>query len=297
MKRKAIREILDAERPLVTPLAHDALSARLIAQAGFRAFTVGGSALLAARHAYPDIGLIGLTDMVEGLRDLAAATDLPFLADADDGYGDGKAVARLVQAYERIGVGGFLLEDQDRDRKQQRADHGGAVVDLPVIEGKLRAALAVRENPDTFIIGRTDAFGALGLDEAMRRAERFLKIGCDGIFIAGLKREEDLARVGKAFKGAYLSAAMFETEGSAWLTPQELGEMGYRHVSYPATLVFRAVNVMAETLSHLRAASLGTGSFSRMVGAETARARLDDAVRLKDWRAHERHGLAQKEMP
>ncbi len=297
MKRKAIREILDAERPLVTPLAHDALSARLIAQAGFRAFTVGGSALLAARHAYPDIGLIGLTDMVEGLRDLAAATDLPFLADADDGYGDVKAVARLVQAYERIGVGGFLLEDQDRDRKQQRADHGGAVVDLPAIEGKLRAALAVRENPDTFIIGRTDAFGALGLDEAMRRAERFLKIGCDGIFIAGLKREEDLARVGKAFKGAYLSAAMFETEGSAWLTPQELGEMGYRHVSYPATLVFRAVNVMAETLSHLRAASLGTGSFSRMVGAETARARLDDAVRLKDWRAHERHGLAQKEMP
>lgn len=297
MRRKAIREILDAERPLVTPLAHDALSARLIAQAGFRAFTVGGSALLAARHAYPDIGLIGLTDMVEGLRDLAAATDLPFLADADDGYGDVKSVARLVQAYERIGVGGFLLEDQDRDRKQQRADHGGAVVDLPAIEGKLRAALAVRENPDTFIIGRTDAFGALGLDEAMRRAERFLKIGCDGIFIAGLKREEDLARVGKAFKGAYLSAAMFETEGSAWLTPQELGEMGYRHVSYPATLVFRAVNALAETLSSLRAASLGTGSFSRMVGAETARARLDDAVRLKDWRAHERYGLAQKEMP
>lgn len=297
MKRKPIRDILDSERPLVTPLAHDALSARLIAQAGFRAFTVGGSALLAARHAYPDIGLIGLTDMVEGLRDLAAATDLPFLADADDGYGDVKAVARLVEAYERIGVGGFLLEDQDRDRKQQRADHGGAVVDLPVIEGKLRAALAVRENPDTFVIGRTDAFGALGLDEAMRRAERFLKIGCDGIFIAGLKREDDLARVGKAFKGAYLSAAMFETEGSAWLTPQVLGEMGYRHVSYPATLVFRAVNLMAETLSQLRAASLGAGSFSRMDGADTARVRLDDAVRLKDWRAHEMHALAQKETP
>ncbi|MCX7342266.1 MAG: isocitrate lyase/PEP mutase family protein [Hyphomicrobiales bacterium] len=297
MKRKSIRDILDSERPLVTPLAHDALSARLIAQAGFRAFTVGGSALLAARHAYPDIGLIGLTDMVEGLGTLAAATDLPFLADADDGYGDVKAVARLVQAYERIGVGGLLLEDQDRDRKQQRADHGGAVVDLSVIEGKLRAALAVRGTPDTFIIGRTDAFGALGLDEAMRRAERFLKIGCDGIFIAGLKRAEDLARVGMAFKGAYLSAAMFETEGSAWLTPQELGDMGYRHISYPATLIFRAVSVMAQTLSHLREASLGRGSFSRMDGAEAARALLDDAVRVKDWRAYEAHGLAQSETP
>ena len=287
MKRRSIREAMDAERPLVTPLAHDALSARLIAQAGFPAFTVGGSALLAARHAYPDIGLIGLTDMVDGLRDLAAATDLPFLADADDGYGDAKSVARLVRAYEEIGVGGFLLEDQDRDRKQQRADHGGSVVELSLIEGKLRTALAVRKNPDTFIIGRTDAFGALGLDEALRRAERFLKIGCDGIFIAGLKRAEDLERVGRAFRGTYLSAAMFETEGTAWLTPQELGNMGYRHVSYPATLMFRLAQVMAETLGNLRVASLGQGTMARMSGAEAARATLDEAVRVKEWRAFE----------
>jgi 2-methylisocitrate lyase-like PEP mutase family enzyme len=294
MKRKSIRDIMDAERPLVTPLAHDALSARLIAQAGFRAFTVGGSALLAARHAYPDIGLIGLTDMVEGLRDLAAATDLPFLADADDGYGDVKAVARLVRAYEEIGVGGFLLEDQDRDRKQQRADHGGSVVDLSLIEGKLRTALAVRESPDTFVIGRTDAFGALGLDEALRRAERFLKIGCDGIFIAGLKRAKDLERVGRTFKGACLSAAMFETEGTVWLTPQDLGALGYRHVSYPATLIFRAAKVMAETLGALRAASLGDGTIACMSGAEAARAILDDAVRMKDWRALEAHARDKK---
>lgn len=287
MTRRPIRSMMDAERPLVTPLAHDALSARLIAQAGFCAFTVGGSAMLAARHAYPDIGLIGLTDMVEGLRDLAAATDLPFLADADDGYGDAKAVARLVRAYEAIGVGGFLLEDQDRDRKQQRADHGGSVVDRSVIEGKLRTALAVRENPDTFVIGRTDAFGALGLEEALRRAERFLKLGCDGIFIAGLRQLEDLERVGRTFKGAYLSAAMFESEGTAWLTPQDLGALGFRHVSYPATLIFRATRIMAETLRELRDASLGNGVIHRMVGADGARAALDDAVRLKDWRAYE----------
>ena len=291
MTRLSIRAIMEAERPLVTPLAHDALSARLIAQAGFRAFTVGGSALLAARHAYPDIGLIGLTDMAAGLADMAAATDLPFLADADDGYGDAKAVARLVETYERIGVGGFLLEDQDRDRKQQRADHGGSVVDLSVIEGKLRTALAVRRNPDTFVIGRTDAFGALGLDEALRRAERFLKLGCDGVFIAGLRSEEDLVRVGKTLKGAFLSAAMFEGEGTPWLTPQDLGAIGFRHVSYPATLMFRIVATMADTLAALRAASLGEGRIDRMSGADAARATLDGAVRLRDWRSHE--ALAQ----
>src|SRR3990172_9135530 len=100
MTRATIGQALAAERPLVTPLAHDALSARLIQRAGFRAFTVGGSALLAARHAFPDIGLIGVKDMTDGLRDIAAACDLPFFADADDGYGDVKSVARTVADYE-----------------------------------------------------------------------------------------------------------------------------------------------------------------------------------------------------
>ncbi|HZS83497.1 MAG TPA: isocitrate lyase/phosphoenolpyruvate mutase family protein [Stellaceae bacterium] len=102
--------------------AHDALSARLIELAGFQAFAVGGSALLAARYAYPDIGLIGLTDMVAGIRDIAAATCILFIADADDGYGDVKSVARTVVLYEASGVGGLLLEDQRRERRQQRAE-------------------------------------------------------------------------------------------------------------------------------------------------------------------------------
>ncbi len=286
MRRRPLREALDAERPLITPLAHDALSARLIAQAGFRAFAVGGSALLAARHAFPDIGLIGLRDMTEGLGDLAAATDLPFLADADDGYGDVKAVARMVTAYEAIGVGGLLLEDQTRDRKQQRADHGGSVVDRAVIEQKLATALAVRSSPDTFVIGRTDAFGALGLDEALRRAERFLALGCDGVFVAGLKSAEDLERVGRTLRGAVLSAAMFEG-GTPWLTPAELGSMGFRHVSYPATLLFRIVKTMADALRDLRAASTGTGALPPMEAPDKARAILDAAVEIDRWRGLE----------
>ena len=173
--RPTFREALAAEQPLVTPLAHDALSARLIERAGFKAFAVGGSAMLAARHAYPDIGLIGLTDMAAGIRDIAASNALPFFADGDDGYGDVKNVARMVAAYEAIGVGAVLIEDQDRDRKQQRADKAAAVVDIAVIEQKLKAALATRSSKDILIAGRTDAYGALGLDEALRRAERFVE--------------------------------------------------------------------------------------------------------------------------
>lgn len=287
MMRRSIRDALARETPLVMPLAHDALSARLIEQAGFRAFAIGGSTMLAARHAYPDIGLIGLTDMVEGIRDIAAASSLPFMADADDGYGDVKSVARLVVAYERIGVGGFLVEDQDRDHKQQRADKAASVVDESVIEAKLRAAMQARRNPETFIVGRTDAYGPLGLDAAMRRAERFLHIGADGIFIAGLRTEADYRRVGAAFRGAYCSAAMFEGGDTPWFTPAELGEMGFMQVSYPASLIFRVTAAMRDGLDALRRHADGTQALKPMENGAAVRATLDQAVDLARWRAIE----------
>lgn len=290
MTRKTIRDAFAKEHPLVTPLAHDALSARLIEQAGFHAFAIGGSALLAARHAYPDIGLIGLTDMVEGIRDIAAASSIPFMADADDGYGDVKSVARLVKAYEAIGVGGFLVEDQDRDSKQQRADKAAAVVDESVIEAKLRAALAARANPETFIVGRTDAYGPLGLDTAMRRAERFLKLGADGIFIAGLRSEDDYRRVGAAFRGVYCSAAMFEGGDTPWFTPAELGAMGFMQVSYPASLIFRVTAAMSDGLAALRRHADGTEALKPMQNGAAVRATLDQAVDLARWRAVETAG-------
>jgi 2-methylisocitrate lyase-like PEP mutase family enzyme len=287
MTRPTIRDALARETPLVTPLAHDALSARLIEVAGFHAFAIGGSALLAARYAYPDIGLIGLAEMVDGIRDIAAASCLPFLADADDGYGDVKSVARLVAAYEAIGVGGFLIEDQDRDRKQQRADTAAAVVDQSVIEAKLRAALQARRNSETFVIGRTDACGPLGLDAAMRRAERFLKLGADGIFIAGLRTEDDYRRVGAAFRGAYCSAAMFEGGDTPWLAPADLGAMGFTQVSYPASLIFRAVAAMRDGLAALRRHADGTEALKPMANDAAIRVTLDGAVDLARWRAIE----------
>lgn len=288
MTRPSIRHALSQETPLITPLAHDALSARLIELAGFKAFAIGGSSLLAARHAYPDIGLIGLADMVDGIRDIAAASRLPFLADADDGYGDVKSVARTVVAYEAIGVGGMLFEDQDRDRKQQRAEKAAAVADEAVIEGKLRAALAARGNPDTVIIGRTDAYGPLGLDAAMRRAERFLALGVDGVFIAGLKTEDDYRKVGAAFKGAYLSAAMFEGGDTPWLTPADLGAMGFTQVSFPVSLLMRSVKAMRDGLADLRRHADGTGALTPMSDIAAVRTTLDAVVELERWRAIER---------
>ena len=292
MARGTLRDALAAEFPLVTALAHDALSARLIQRAGFRAFNVGGSALLAVRHALPDIGLIGLKEMADGIRDIAAATDLPFIADADDGYGDVKAVARTVAEYEAIGVGGMLIEDQLRDSKQQRADKSSAVVDETVIELKLRAALATRSSRETLIIGRTDAYGALGLDAALRRGERFFDLGVDAVFVAGLRTPEDYARVGDKLKGGVLIAAMFETAGMPWLSPAELGRMGFAQVTYPVSLIYRAVAAMRTGLAELRAFGIGKAAMTPMSAAAETGAALDDAVEVARWREMERRFTA-----
>ena len=284
MRRETIRAALDRETPLVTPLAHDALSARLIERAGFHAFTIGGSALLAARHALPDIGLIGLADMAEGIRDIAAACSLPFLADGDDGYGDAKSVTRMVETYESLGVGAILIEDQLRDRKQQRADKALGVAEDAVIEQKLRAALAARGDRETLVIGRTDAYGLLGLDAALRRAERFLRAGVDGVFIAGIRSEEHYARAGRTLAGTILSAAMFEGGDTPWLTPRALGQMGYRHVSFPASMLFRVAGAMQAALGQLRRYAGGGAPPAPVDALGAVRAALDSALDLERWR-------------
>ena len=192
--------------------------------------------------------------MTDGIRDIAAATPLPFFADGDDGYGDVRNVARTVETYERLGVGAILFEDQRRDRKQPRAESAKGVVDIADIAQKLRAAMEARRDADTLIIGRTDAYGALGLDAAMARAERFLALGVDGIFIAGLKAEAEYERVGRELHGATLSAAIFEGVDTPWLTPAALGAMGYSHVSFPASLIFRAPSASCNKRWRLAAA-------------------------------------------
>jgi len=101
-RRPTLRSLMTAGKPLVTPVAHDALSARLIELAGFRSIAIGGSSMLAARFALPDLGIAALAEMVAGARDILAATTLPCSIDGDDGYGDVKGVVRTVRAYEAI---------------------------------------------------------------------------------------------------------------------------------------------------------------------------------------------------
>jgi 2-methylisocitrate lyase-like PEP mutase family enzyme len=260
MTRKSFRSLLAAEGPLILPGAHDALAARLIQRAGFGGFFIGGFGAVGARFGVPDIGLKSLGDISLAVRDILAACDLPVLVDADDGYGDVKNVVQTVHTYERMGVGALFLEDQ---RWPKRCGHleGKAVVPVEEAEAKIRAAAQERMNPDTFLIARTDARAVTGLDDAMRRAERYLKAGADCIFIEALRTVEELERVGKAFD---LQVANPLVGGvSPILRPEEYYRLGFKILPYGIDLILRVTRTMQLALEDMRSgkfALMGTGA-------------------------------------
>ena len=254
------RELVASERPLVLPGAHDALSALLIREAGFKAFFIGGFPVAGVRYGWPDIGLAGLRDFANAYRDILAVTDLPVLVDADNGYGDVKNVVHTVHTLERLGVQALFFEDQVSPK---RCGHisGKSLVSTNEMCAKIRAAAGERMSPDTFLIARTDAREVHDLDEALRRGEQYLRAGADGLFIEAPLNVEEMERIGKAFDVPLL-ANMLEGGRTPILRPDQLEELGFRIVIYGISLLMRITQTMRETLADIKTGELklsGTG--------------------------------------
>jgi 2-methylisocitrate lyase-like PEP mutase family enzyme len=253
--KPSFRALLATERPLILPGAHDAISARLIARAGFKAYVIGGFPTIGARFGLPDIGLAQLGEISAAVHDILAVSDLPVMVDADDGYGDVKNVVHVVHGYERMGVQALMLEDQVAPK---RCGHiaGKDVIPTEQMEAKIRAATQNRLNPETFILARTDARDVLGLDEAFRRAERYLRAGADGIFIESPHSIEELEQIGSKFDVPQL-ANMLEGGRTPVLKPSEIFQLGFRMPVYGISLLLHAVRAMQGVLEQLARDDLG----------------------------------------
>ncbi len=252
-KNPTWKALLEREKPLLLPGAHDALSARLIERAGFAAFVVGGYALVGSRYAIPDIGLAAFGEISAGIRDIMGATDLPIMVDCDTGYGDVKNVTRTIQGYERMGVSAIFLEDQVAPK---RCGHmaGKDVIPADEMVRKIRAAVGARSSRDFYIVARTDARAVHGLDEALRRGEMYLEAGADGLFIESPQTVEELAKVGRSFQGVGQFANMVEGGGQTpVLPPDELRRLGFNMVAYPTTLIFRVARAIEQALADMKA--------------------------------------------
>ena len=284
------KELLKQSSPVQLPAAHDGLTAKLIERAGFSACQIGGFALTGARHGFPDIDLTRFAEQAAGVRDILAACSLPVLVDVDDGYGDVKNVTHTVRTYEAMGVPAIFLEDQVAPK---RCGHltGKKVVPPEVMESKIRAAAAARHSPDFFLVARTDARDPEGLDSALRRGERYLKAGADGLYVEAPKSEKELEQIGKTFHGVPQMTNMFEGDDETpWLTPKELSKLGFSMILYPTTLLFRLVRSVERALQDLKAGK-------KTPGKEGVRLdEFEEIVGLSDWAEIEKrfqHGLGQ----
>ncbi len=269
--RPTWRDLLSRHRPLVLPGAHDAFSARLIGAAGFPAYFIGGFPLIGARYGLPDVGLVGFGEMSQAIREIMQASPLPVLVDIDDGYGDVKNVTHTLRLYNAMGVSAVHIEDQ---MAPKRCGHMAGKVLIPVeaMEAKLRAAAAARSSPDLFIVARTDARDVEGLDAALRRAERYVRAGADGLFIESPRTIEEMEIIGRAFDVPLL-ANMLEGGVTPILSNRQLGELGFAMVIHGITLLMRAARTMRDTLADLKEDRLDPGKagvsfedYKRLVG-------------------------------
>ncbi len=260
-----LRELLARPDALVIPGAYDALSARLIVQAGFPAVYMTGFGTSASVLGQPDVGLLTMSEMVSRAAALAAVTaDVPLLADADTGYGNPINVRRTIREYERAGVAGLHIEDQVWPKKCGHME-GKQVIAMEEMVQKVHAAVDARQDPDFVIIARTDANAVTGFEDALRRGQAYREAGADVIFIEAPRSMEELRAIGQAFRGMPLLFNWAESGKTPLLSLSDIQTLGFTLVIFPVSLLFAATHAMLALLELLKTGETPTAYGERMV--------------------------------
>ena len=204
----SLRSRLSDPGAIVALGAHDGLTAKLAERAGIEALYHGGYAAAAHHFGLPDVGLIGRAEVVESVRRMRAATDLPIVADADTGYGSEAGVWLTVRELEGAGANAVQIEDQVAPK---RCGHmqGKEVIPTEEMVIKVRAAVAARRSEETLIVARTDALQVSGLDDAIERCNAYSDAGADLIFVDAPSSVERL----RVHRRALLRARRREHDG------------------------------------------------------------------------------------
>ena len=250
-KATKLRELISSGVFLPMPCCFDALSGKMIEQAGFSLTFMSGFAASASRIGAPDLGLMSYGEVVDHARNITDATSIPLIADGDTGYGNAMNVIRTVSGLAKAGCAGVLIEDQ---LAPKRCGHtpGKEVVGREEAFDRIKAAVDARENGDDILImARTDANHTYGLTEALDRAQKFHDLGADILFVEAPKNEEEMKQICSELPGCKMANIV---EGG--LTPNipmsELNEMGYQIAAYPLTLLSASMRAMKNALANLK---------------------------------------------
>jgi 2-methylisocitrate lyase-like PEP mutase family enzyme len=229
-----LRALLAAPTMTVAPFVYDCLQAKIAERTGFAAIYMTGFGTAAARG-FPDLGLLTMSEMVQNVRAIARAVNIPVICDADTGYGNPLNVWRTVCEYEEAGAAALHIEDQVWPKKCGFLA-GKQVIPLEQMVPKVRAACDARRDRDFVIIARTDALAVNGWEDVERRCRAYRAAGADLIFVDGIRTKEDLADY-----AAKLSDLPLLYNG-ALLPVAELARYGFKLTIHISSLMAAYVN-------------------------------------------------------
>jgi 2-methylisocitrate lyase-like PEP mutase family enzyme len=248
-----LKQRLATGAQLVVPGVFDALSAKVAADQGFEVVYMSGFAVAGSLLAKPDIGLVTASEMSERVAQIATAIGptTSLIADGDNGYGNEKNVARLVQAYAAAGAQCIQLEDQVSPKRCGHME-GKEVVSLEEAALKVAAAVASRPTDDFLIMARTDARATHDLAEALNRGKAFLDAGADILFIEAPRSVEELETIRSTFPDTPLVANMVEDGKTPLLSLDALDSLGYQIVLRPVSALLAVTHCLQQSYGSLK---------------------------------------------
>lgn len=273
-----LRQLLYAGKAFIAPGAYDALSARIVEDAGFPVVYATGAGIANTQLGLPDVGLLSYAEMLDQIRKIVRATNLPVIADADTGFGNPLNVIRTVNEYIEAGVAAIQIEDQVMPK---RCGHFAGKDVIPREEAimKIRAAVDAAAGR-ALIIARTDARAVHGLEEALARAEAFHEAGAEIIFVEAPRSIEEMRQIGAC--SGYQVANMVEGGLTPLISLEEAESMGFTILLQANCTMRAAAQGMKEILAHLREHGSTIDVLDRMISMDE-RNRLTQMDTIRTW--------------
>ncbi|MEX2489540.1 MAG: methylisocitrate lyase [Pseudomonadales bacterium] len=272
-----LREAIDQEKPLQVVGTINAYAAMMAEAVGFRAIYLSGGGVANASFGLPDLGITTLNDVLEDVRRITGASELPLLVDVDTGWGGAFNIGRTIREMTRAGAAGVHIEDQVA---QKRCGHrpNKEIVTREEMADRIKAAVDAKTDDKLVVMSRTDALAVDGLEEVIARAQLSEEAGADAIFAEAMTDLDMYRRVVEAVNVPVL-ANITEFGATPCYTTDELGSVGVAMALYPLS-AFRAMSKAAlNVYENLRK----EGTQAGVVGTMQTRSELYDFLGYHDY--------------
>ncbi|HZP77338.1 MAG TPA: isocitrate lyase/PEP mutase family protein [Pseudolabrys sp.] len=246
---ETLRGLLAAERGILLPGAANALTARIIADLGFKALYLTGAGLTNTYLGLPDLAFVDLSQLVDHTMAIRGITNLPIIVDADTGFGNALNVGHTVRMLERAGASAIQIEDQVAPKRCGHFD-GQEIISAAEMANKVKAAVDARKD-GVLIVARTDARAAEGFEQAIDRASRYIEAGADITFVEAPRSLEELKQIPKRLPVPQMLNMVIG--GKTPITDRAAAaEMGFSLVLYANVALQGAIKGMQAVLTALR---------------------------------------------